>query len=873
VALSSTKTLPELSGEWGVDLETMLSVVRDSGILHGHRSKQLESGKIRLVTLHSDEIDRLKALIDQQRSSGEGRLGARAKPASDGKGPRVTATGVKVTQGRRRRTISRPAPAVQAPAEPAVPAQAPQAEAQPRAEMPAAEEDTPPRTAHAAGDHEPEAPAPSAQAPQQEAPPAPDPARAEQDPKPEAPPAAADSSAPAAARAKESPAPKKAPQRGKKPREKADFAADDKHGRKRKQGKGTLTVTDQAKAELRLKKRRKQQRIDHMPKVHGFQKPVGRVVRDIEIPETISLQVLAQRMAVKATEIVSELFRSGTAVTINSYLDQDTAAYIVHEFGHNPVLTKEQDFRPELSAPDDLVEEPRPPVVTVMGHVDHGKTSLLDRIRQSKVVEGEAGGITQHMGAYRVETPKGKILFIDTPGHELFTEMRARGAKVTDIIVLVVAADDGVMPQTLEAINHAKAEDVPIVVAINKMDKPEADPKRVIEQLAARGVAPEEWGGDNLVAKVSATKGEGIGELLDAILLQSEMLELKAPVNVPARGVAIEAYTDKGRGHLVTMIARGGEIKEGDLVVCDTEFGRVRTLYDEDGNRIEAATPSVPFVVQGLSGLPAVGSDFYVVDSEKRCREIVEVQRNKARAQKMAASGPMVVTDLSTLMREGPMGGQQVLNVIVKADVYGTLEAITQALQKETNAEAEIRIVHSGIGGITTSDVNLAHASMGRIVAFNVRPDGKARKLIEGKSVQVGYYSVIYEAIKDLRDSLSDMLSPISEEKFLGACKVLEVFRISKVGRIAGCLVEDGAVTDSCHVRVTRDGKEIYVGEIGTLKHFKDDVKEVRSGLECGIQMKRFQDFKPGDTLEAFDLIERAREFAAAESAVVAQQQ
>ena len=865
-----TKTLPVVAQELGCEVEVLVGIVRSGGVFHGKRRENLDKN-LALVAMHQEEIEQIKAKL-QVENRQSGRQGSkeqalRSSPASRTRSSTTTTSGVKITYRSKRREVPKamkePLAASPVPAETAAPAPmavpvskpippaSPVAKKQDAGSLPAADQPAVAELKEAA-----------------------EPAAAESKPAFEQPPAPVPGQKPAVKGDEQrSPPPKKAA-RGKKARNGSGEQTDEERiGRKRK-SKETLTVTDKAKDAIRQKKRRKQRMIDHLPKVHGFQRPAGRVVRAVEIPETISLQVLAQRMAVKAADIVSELFKAGMTVTINSVLDQETAAFVAHEMGHNPVLANEPDFKLELELGEDVELAPRAPVVTVMGHVDHGKTSLLDRIRKTRVADDEAGGITQHMGAYRVDTTKGTILFIDTPGHELFTEMRARGAKVTDIIVLVVAADDGVMPQTEEAINHAKAAEVPIVVAINKIDKSGADPENVIKQLLAKGVAPENWGGDNIVINVSAATGEGIAELLDAIVLQADLLELTAPVNVPARGIVIEARTDKGKGHLVTMIAKGGELREGDIIICGTEFGRVRTLFDSDGKRIETATPSVPFVAQGLSGLPSVGSEFHVLDSEKRAREIAEVQRNRARDKKMAALTPTAFPDLSAIMANGASVGKVTLNVIVKADVFGTLEALTQALKKETNDEAEIRIVHSGIGGITTSDVNLAHASAARIVAFNVRPDGKARSLIESRSVPIGYYSVIYEATKDLHKTLTDMLAPIMKEQFLGACRVLEVFRISRVGKIAGCRVEEGLVTSASRIRVVREGANVYEGEISTLKHFKDEVREVKSGLECGIQLKRFQDFKAGDVLEAFEIVELPREsLAASEKTSAAQPQ
>ncbi len=887
------KPLTDVAAELGISLEKLCEIARNSGVIDGKRRENLEHNP-RLVFVNASEVQRFRALLNDRR---ERRPPMGGSDMRRGRGPmgrasRESST-VVVEPTRKRRSIVRQErekqeaekaaaeakareeaaakakakeeAAAKAKAEatvPAAPAPEPE-EAKPAVETPAeakpAPEETPPETPaepEPAPVSEPERPAePESRAAAEAGEQTPAPAT----PVPARPPRPSAAARPAPARRVDS-----AP--GRKPMPPSPAAKDTRPGRRSSPHEDTArTRTSPGKGTLKLneKDRRRTRRTSssHRPKRHEFQRPAGKVVRKVEIPESIPVQSLAQRMAIKVSSIVSKLGELGTPVPANGMLEQETAALIAHEFGHEPVLAKEQGFEPDL--PEDARMESRPPVVTVMGHVDHGKTSLLDHIRKTRVAAGESGGITQHVGVYRVETPNGVVLFQDTPGHELFSEMRARGAKVTDIVVLVVAADDGVMPQTKEAVSHAKAAGVPIIVAINKIDKQGANPDRIETELGEVGIAPEKWGGDSMFVRVSATEGTGIDELLEAILLQADVLELKAPADVPAKGVVVESYTDKGRGHLSTVIVQRGLLRAGDIVVCDGEFGRIRGIADENGNPMESSGPATPAVVQGLSGLPRNGSDLVVVDSERRAREIAQERKDRQREQRMASSAPALVPDLAALMMHGE---KKSLNVIVKADVAGTLEAIVDALRQFASDEAEMRIVHEGIGGVTTSDVNLAQASSARVVAFNVRPDAKARKLAEERQVDIGCYTVIYEAIDDLRRSLSEMLAPVVDERVTGNCRVLEVFRITKVGNIAGCRVEDGSVRFGTKVRVIREGKPVYTGEIGSLKHFKEDVSEVRAGLECGIGVRRFNDFKVGDTIEPFEVVERPRELLAAKA-------
>ncbi len=593
---------------------------------------------------------------------------------------------------------------------------------------------------------------------------------------------------------------------------------------------------------------------------HGFEKPTAPIVREVVLPETITVAELAQKMSVKAAEVIKTLMQLGVMATINQVLDRDTAAIVVEEMGH--VVKQAAPESPEALL-EEMAEplgppEPRPPVVTVMGHVDHGKTSLLDYIRKTKVASGEAGGITQHIGAYHVKTPKGVVTFLDTPGHEAFTAMRARGAKVTDIVVLVVAADDGVKPQTVEAIHHARNAKVPIVVAVNKIDKSEAQPDRVRQELTQHGVIPEEWGGQEMFVNVSAKTGAGIDELLDAVLLQAEVLELKAPRTGPAAGVVVEARLDKGRGPVATVLVQRGTLRKGDVVLVGREYGRVRAMTDESGRPVKEAGPSIPVEIQGLSGVPAAGDEVVVMESERKAREIALYRQGKFKDLQLAARAK--ATKLENVFEQMKEEGEtKTLSIIVKADVQGSVEALTAALEKLSTEEVKVKVIHGMVGGISESDVNLAVAANAIIIGFNVRADAAARRLIEAQGVDVHYYNVIYDAVEDVKAAISGLLKPQIKEQLLGLAEVRQVFRHPKVGAIAGCYVLEGVVRRNRPIRVLRDNVVIFEGELESLKRFKDDVAEVKAGLECGIAVKNYNDVKVGDQIEVYEKVEVAR--------------
>ncbi|MEW5888404.1 MAG: translation initiation factor IF-2 [Pseudomonadota bacterium] len=594
---------------------------------------------------------------------------------------------------------------------------------------------------------------------------------------------------------------------------------------------------------------------------HGVaQAPVEPVVREVLVPETITVADLAHKMAVKATEVIKVLMKMGSMVTINQVLDQETAMIVVEEMGHVAKAAKldEPDaFLAEEQAQHKNVPlEPRAPVVTVMGHVDHGKTSLLDFIRKSRVASGEAGGITQHIGAYHVETPRGVVTFLDTPGHEAFTAMRARGAKATDIVILVVAADDGVMPQTKEAIHHAKAGNVPLVVAINKIDKPEANPERVKQELVAEGVVPEEYGGDAMFVPVSAKTGQGIDELLESVLLQAEVLELKAPKDAPAKGLIIEARLDKGRGPVATMLVQSGTLRRGDVLLAGAVFGRVRAMLDENGKAVQEAGPSIPVEILGLSDVPSAGDEAIVLGDERKAREIALFRQGKFRDVKLAKQQAAKLENVFEQMGEG---GAKTLSLIIKADVQGSQEALVHALTRLSTEEVKVNVIHAAVGGITESDVNLAQASKAVIVGFNTRADAQARKLAEHFGIDIRYYNIIYDAVDEVKAALSGMLAPEKKEQVIGLVEIRQVFRISKVGAVAGCMVLDGVVRRGAQVRVLRDHVVVHTGELDSLKRFKDDVREVKAGFECGLSIKNFNDIKEGDQIEVFEIQEVAR--------------
>ncbi|MGZ8154899.1 MAG: translation initiation factor IF-2 [Burkholderiales bacterium] len=593
----------------------------------------------------------------------------------------------------------------------------------------------------------------------------------------------------------------------------------------------------------------------------GFSAPTEPLVREIVVPETITVADLAHKMSVKAAEVIKTMMKLGTMATINQVIDQETAMILVEEMGHKAIRAKLDDPDAYLveeheAAHAELKLEPRAPVVTVMGHVDHGKTSLLDYIRRTRVASGEAGGITQHIGAYHVETPRGMITFLDTPGHEAFTAMRARGAKVTDIIILVVAADDGVMPQTEEAIAHAKAGKVPVVVALNKIDKPEANPERVMQELASREVVPEEWGGDTMFVQVSAKTGQGIDNLLERVLLQAEVLELKASKEAFAKGIVIESRLDKGRGPVATVLVQSGTLKRGDVLLAGAVFGRVRALLDETGHTIDTAGPSLPVEVLGLSDVPMAGSEVIALGDERKAREIALFRQGKYRDVKLAKQQSANLENMFNQMGEGE---KKTLALIIKADVQGSYEGLTHALSKLSTDEVKVNIVHAAVGGITESDINLALASKAVVIGFNTRADAAARKLAESGGVQIRYYNIIYEAVDEIKAALTGMLAPERKENTLGMVEIRQVFKISKIGTVAGCYVVDGLVRRSAKVRLLRDNVVIHEGELDSLKRFKDDVREVKAGFECGLSLKGYNDLKVGDQLEVYEVVEVAR--------------
>ena len=588
-----------------------------------------------------------------------------------------------------------------------------------------------------------------------------------------------------------------------------------------------------------------------------FLAPTEPVVREIHVPETITVAELAHKMSVKAAEVIKALMKLGSMVTINQVLDQETALIVVGELGHTGIAAKLDDpeaYIVDTATQHSTEQRPRAPVVTVMGHVDHGKTSLLDYIRRAKVAAGEAGGITQHIGAYHVETPKGMITFLDTPGHEAFTAMRARGAKVTDIVILVVAADDGVMPQTIEAIHHARAAGVPLVVAINKIDKPDSNPDRVKQELVAQSVVPEEYGGDSPFVPVSAKTGAGIDNLLEQVLLQAEVLELKAAVDAPATGIVIEARLDKGRGPVATLLIKSGTLKRGDVLLAGSAYGRVRAMLDENGKMVQEAGPSIPVEIQGLSDVPGAGEDVVVLTDERKAREIALFRQGKFRDVKLAKKQ---AASLENIFEQ--TGEVRTLPLLIKADVQGSQEALVHALGKLSTDEVKVNVIYSAVGGITESDINLALASKAVVIGFNTRADAMARKLAENAGINIRYYNIIYEAVDEVKAALSGLLSPEKRESILGVVEIRQIYRISSIGTVAGCMVREGLVKRGARVRLIRDNVVIFDGELDSLKRFKDDVREVKSGFECGLSLKNYNDIKEGDNLEAYEVVEVAR--------------
>ncbi|MCW8830083.1 MAG: translation initiation factor IF-2, partial [Gammaproteobacteria bacterium] len=646
----------------------------------------------------------------------------------------------------------------------------------------------------------------------------------------------------------------------------AETARRDKGGKKPARHEKTLYGRSELHVSSDKSGKRKKKKGKYQPQKvvaetrHGFEKPVEPVVHEVNIPETITVDELARRMSMKAAELIKELMKMGVMATINQVIDQDTAALVVEELGHKVVTISENDRENALLARDNsqFEDRPRAPVVTIMGHVDHGKTSLLDYIRTSKIATGEAGGITQHIGAYHVETDKGMITFLDTPGHAAFTSMRERGANATDIVILVVAADDGVMPQTIEAVQHAKAAGVPIIVAVNKIDKEDAEPDRVKTELGNYEVIPEEWGGENIFANVSAKTGQGVDELLDAVLLQAELMELKAHSEGLASGAVLEASLDKGRGVTTTVLVQQGTLKKGDILLAGEEFGRVRAMFDEHGQEVESAGPSIPVAVIGLSKTPSAGDEVLVVEDERTAREVTDARRQKARDLRLAGQQQAKLDSLFDQMKAGEV---RKLNVLLKADVQGTLEAISDALNKlaADNDEVDVSIVGSGVGGINETDISLAAASNAIVVGFNVRADATARTAAAERGVDLNYYSVIYELIDEVKRALVGMLKPEYREQIIGLAKVQEVFRSQQLGQVAGSIVTEGVIKRAQPIRVLRDDVVIFEGELESLRRFKDDVDEVKSGTECGIAVKNYNDVKPDDQIEVFERVQVER--------------
>ncbi len=650
--------------------------------------------------------------------------------------------------------------------------------------------------------------------------------------------------------------------------EKKETTTTDSRKRKGKKDKVAAHNTRYGRAELHVSadktgKRRKKSKSRHVTAnasdEHGFTKPTAPIVHQVNLGETITVSDLAQKMSVKAAEVIKVLMGLGSMVTINQVLDQETAVIVVEEMGHQVNLVNDDAVEDALLS--DLVEAEgesvsRSPVVTIMGHVDHGKTSLLDYIRQAKVTDGEAGGITQHIGAYHVATSKGEITFLDTPGHEAFTAMRARGADATDIVILVVAADDGVMPQTKEAVQHARAANVPLIIAVNKIDKPESDPDRVKNELGAEDVIPEDWGGDTPFVHVSAKTGEGVEKLLEAILLQAEMMELKADSEGSARGVIIESRLDKGRGPVATVLVQKGSLKVGDILIAGLEFGRVRAMLNDQGGSVNTVGPSIPVEVLGLSGVPSAGDESLVVPNERKAREITSLRQSKKRDLKLARQQAAKLENMFSKMEEGSL---ETLNVVLKSDVNGSTEAICESLTKLSTSEVKVNIVASGVGGLTESDANLAMASSAIMVGFNVRADAKAKRVIDEEGVELRYYSVIYDLIDDVKAAMGGLLSPEIREEIIGLAEVRDVFKAPKIGAVAGCMITEGTVKRSSPIRVLRENVVIYEGELESLRRFKDDVNEVKQGVECGIGVKNYNDVKAGDQIEVFERTEVAR--------------
>ena len=630
---------------------------------------------------------------------------------------------------------------------------------------------------------------------------------------------------------------------------------------RKKQEEGSQRPSSGKDAKRGKKKGKQPQRVIQPEGKHQFEMPVAPIVKEVAIPEMIIVSDLAQKMSVKAALVIKQLMKLGIMATINQSIDQETAVILVEEMGHKAIMQSEDDLEQEMLAEaqveDNRVELPRAPIVTIMGHVDHGKTSLLDYIRKTRVAAGEAGGITQHIGAYQVKTDHGSVTFLDTPGHAAFTAMRARGADVTDVVIVVVAADDGVMPQTKEAVEHARAANVPIIVAINKIDKPDANPDKVMQELSVINVLAEEWGGDVQFLKISAKTGAGIDELIEALIVQTEILELKAPVEGPASGIVIESRLDKGRGAVATVLIQRGTLESGQMVLCGQEYGRVRAMFNENGKTIKEAGPCAPVEILGLSGTPNAGDEFLVVQNERIAKDLAKHREDRKKFSKHAAQQASKLDEVFSRMATGEIAS---VNLVIKTDVQGSLEALRGSLVALSNEEVEVKVVFGGVGGINEGDANLALASGAILMGFNVRADATARKLIEEKGIDLHYYSVIYDAIDEVKKSISGMLAPEIKEQIVGLAEVRDVFRSPKYGAIAGCMVIDGFVKRNLPIRVLRNNVVIYEGQLESLRRFKDDAAEVKMGMECGIGVKNYNDVQPGDQIEVFERIEIKRE-------------
>lgn len=640
---------------------------------------------------------------------------------------------------------------------------------------------------------------------------------------------------------------------------KQNDSGNDRRGKGKKKGNDTRGQQDRRGGKISRNRGKNGKPLSNKPNEHGFKEPTTQQVIEVSIPESITVADLAKKMNVKAAEVIKVMFGMGAMATINQVIDQDTATLVVEEMGHTPKPMQENAVEEALMESIQAQQgesEGRAPVVTVMGHVDHGKTSLLDFIRSSRVASGESGGITQHIGAYHVDTDNGMVTFLDTPGHAAFTAMRARGASVTDIVILVVAADDGVMPQTEEAVQHAKAAGVPLVVAVNKIDKEQADPDRVKNELAALDVIPEEWGGENQFVNVSAKTGQGIDDLLDAVLLQSEILELEAVPNAPAQGVVVESRLDKGRGPVATVLVQNGTLRKGDIVLAGLHYGRVRAMLDENGKPIDSAGPAIPVEIQGLDGTPNAGDEFTMVSNEKKAREVALFRQGKYRDVKLARQQKSKLENLFANMQAGDV---KQFNIVLKTDVRGSLEALTHALEDLSTDEVKVNIVSGGVGGIAETDANLAVTADALMVGFNVRADAQARQVLEREGIELRYYSVIYDIIDDVKQAMGGLLSPEYREEIVGIAEVRDVFKAPKIGAVAGCMVTEGTVFRNKRIRVLRDNVVIYEGELESLRRFKDNVNEVRQGMECGIGVKNYNDVKVGDQIEVYDTVEIQR--------------